>query len=136
MTESSLFDPEVKPRKSAGPVLAPVSHPPAPAVGQPRHGSKLRAIAVITGILLLAGFCAVPLSTREQAFFGLLLVMLVLWLRRADTKSQRITLTMVLLSIFTSSRYIVWRLMITARQPIPGHGWRHAVDLAFVTVLL
>jgi cellulose synthase (UDP-forming) len=136
MTESSLFDPEVKPRKSAGPVLAPVSHPPAPEVGQPRQGSKLRAIAVITGILLLAGFCAVPLSTTEQAFFGLLLVMLGLWLRRADTKSQRITLTMVLLSIFTSSRYIVWRLMITATHPIPGHGWRHAVDLAFVTVLL
>src|ERR1700723_2406504 len=88
--------------------------------------------------LILAGI--LDLTWPQQAVLGLLLVLLGIWIDRSST-SYMVTLTLMLLSCFSTFRYGFWRVSTVIKYfTDPGnqtatHHWT-ALDAFFVWLLL
>jgi cellulose synthase (UDP-forming) len=72
----------------------------------------LRLLGTLVALLLLAGFCILPLGWREQAIVGLLFLALALIMNRR-WRSHRVTLVLMSMSVFSSVRYIYYRIQQT-----------------------
>ncbi len=93
----------------------------------------LRFLLLAGGILFLALLSLLPLPWPQQFVFGGITVALVLWLDRSSG-SYLVTLTLLLLSTFSTLRYGYWRLHTTDRFLIGSKT--SLIDAAFILLLL
>jgi len=86
--------------------------------------------------MLFLGFSgAIPLSWEYQSVLAAFLLVAALWMHRA-TKSSLATLTLVLLSVYSTFRYAFWRVSTAAAFfRDPGTRWT-ALDAVFIALLL
>src|SRR5580698_6883709 len=95
----------------------------------------LRFIILICGIVLLGLTGILELTWPQQIVLGILTVALIIWLDRSSS-SYLVTLTLLLVSIFSTFRYGYWRYLTSARFfTAPGSVWS-MVDAFFVALLL
>ncbi|HEU5342389.1 UDP-forming cellulose synthase catalytic subunit [Edaphobacter sp.] len=95
----------------------------------------LRFLVCVSSIALLCFAATLPLTWPQQTVLGLLSVLFVIWLDRSSNSSL-ITLTLMLVSVFSTFRYGLWRLATTVgffRDP--GSNW-NGLDAFFVCLLL
>lgn len=99
-------------------------------------GFKVLRFFVIALCIVLLGFTAtLSLTWPQQVVLGLLCVLVAIWLDRG-TNSSAVTLTLMLVSLFSTARYGYWRLSTTAgffRDP--GSNW-NGLDAFFIGLLL
>jgi cellulose synthase (UDP-forming) len=97
---------------------------------------RLLRFALFVPILyLLVEFVSLDLSWPRQAIFGLLLVLLIIWMDRSSD-SYLITLTLMFVSIAATSRYAWWRFHTVFNFfADPTTPW-HSLDAFFILVLL
>ncbi|MHB1022880.1 MAG: UDP-forming cellulose synthase catalytic subunit [Acidobacteriaceae bacterium] len=95
----------------------------------------IRFVVITVGILTLIFTGILYLSWPEQAVLGLLMVLLAIWLDRSST-SYLVTLTLMLMSMFSTFRYGWWRISTVVKFFIdPGNKWG-ALDAFFIWVLV
>jgi cellulose synthase (UDP-forming) len=95
----------------------------------------LRFLLLVSGILLLCFTGILELTWPQQIVLGILTVALVLWLDRSSS-SYLVTLTLLLVSVFSTFRYGYWRYATTAKFFFtPGSVWS-ALDAFFIALLL
>lgn len=95
----------------------------------------LRAGILVSGIFLLAFTGILDLTWPQQTVLGLLTVLLTIWLDRSSS-SYLITLTLMLVSMFSTFRYGFWRLSTTFKFFLdPGSVWSF-LDAFFILLLL
>jgi cellulose synthase (UDP-forming) len=98
----------------------------------------LRAIRfgiLFFGLLFLAITGALELTWPQQAVLGLLTVLVAMWMDRSST-SYLITLTLMLVSMFSTFRYGWWRISTTFRFFLdPGTKWT-TLDAFFIWLLV
>ena len=93
----------------------------------------LRFLLLAGGILFLALLSLLPLPWPQQFVFGGITVALVLWLDRSSG-SYLVTLTLLLLSTFSTLRYGYWRIHTTERFLIGSKT--SLIDAVFILLLL
>ena len=102
------------------------------------HGllSKLaQAVLIVAGLCCLYVFAVLPLTWWEQAVVGVGMLALAFWLGRWS-RSQAVSLMLMVLSVFATVRYGWWRLTTVAdyfREPVAHRGW---ASTFFVVALL
>jgi cellulose synthase (UDP-forming) len=95
----------------------------------------LRIVVIAAGILTLLFAGILYLTWPEQAVLGLLMVLLAIWLDRSST-SYLVTLTLMLMSMFSTFRYGWWRISTVAQFFLdPGNKWG-ALDAFFIFILV
>jgi cellulose synthase (UDP-forming) len=95
----------------------------------------LRGFILISGILLLGFTGILELTWPQQTVLGIITVALIIWLDRSSS-SYLVTLTLLLVSIFSTFRYGYWRVSTTVKFFLdPGSAWS-ALDVFFVSLLL
>jgi cellulose synthase (UDP-forming) len=95
----------------------------------------LRFIILSCGIVLLSLTGILELTWPQQIVLGILTVALIIWLDRSSS-SYLVTLTLMLVSIFSTFRYGYWRIHTTARFLLdPGSVWS-VLDGFFIVLLL
>ena len=95
----------------------------------------LRFLILAGGTLLLCFAGILELTWPQQIVLGILTVALVIWLDRSSS-SYLITLTLLLVSVFSTFRYGYWRYATTGKFLFaPGSVWRKA-DIFFIALLL
>ncbi|HEX3967764.1 MAG TPA: UDP-forming cellulose synthase catalytic subunit [Edaphobacter sp.] len=95
----------------------------------------LRFLILAGGTLLLCFAGILDLAWPQQIVLGILTVALVIWLDRSSS-SYLITLTLLLVSVFSTFRYGYWRYATTGRFLFaPGSAWRK-LDVFFIALLL
>ena len=82
---------------------------------RPYRGNWLSRILVLMSVALLGLLVTVPFDWKDQALFGLLTVVLAIWLDRR-TGRYTVTLVLVFLSVFSTARYAYWRVFETYRH--------------------
>jgi cellulose synthase (UDP-forming) len=95
----------------------------------------LRYALFIPILFLLLQFITLDLSWPRQAIFGMLLVLLIIWLDRSSD-SYLITLTLMFVSMTATARYAYWRFHTVFNfftDPLIHKGW---LDGFFIVVLL
>jgi cellulose synthase (UDP-forming) len=101
-------------------------------------GILLRALrfSILAGGLLFLVFSGVlSLSWQHQVLMAALTLVAALWMNRAS-KSHLVTLTLVLLSVYSTFRYGFWRVStVIAFFRDPGTNWT-PLDAAFICLLL
>jgi cellulose synthase (UDP-forming) len=94
----------------------------------------LRFLILVSGVFLLCFTGVLELTWPQQIVLGILTVALVIWLDRSSS-SYLVTLTLLLVSMFSTLRYGYWRIATTSRLFLdPGSVW--SVLEAFFIVLL
>jgi len=94
-----------------------------------------RFIVVSIGVVLLGVTCVLELTWPQQIVLGILTVALIIWLDRSSS-SYLVTLTLMLVSIFSTFRYGYWRIHTTARFLLDlGSVWS-VLDGFFIILLL
>jgi len=95
----------------------------------------IRWIVIVGGVLFLVFTGILELTWPQQAVLGLLTVLLAMWMDRSSS-SYLITLTMMLMSMFSTFRYGFWRISTTIRFFLdPGTDW-HYLDAFFIWLLV
>ena len=94
----------------------------------------LRLLGTLAALVLLAGFCILPLGWREQAIAGLILLTIALILNRL-WRSHRVTLLLMILSAFSSLRYLYYRIQQTAGARNTSTDY-FSIEFVCVTLLL
>src|ERR1700730_7819457 len=95
----------------------------------------LRFLILLSGTLLLCFAGIVELTWPQQIVLGILTIALVIWLDRSSS-SYLVTLTVMLVSIFSTFRYGYWRFASTGRFFLdPGSVWS-LLDAFFIAILL
>jgi len=95
----------------------------------------LSRILVLMSVALLGLLVTVPFDWKDQALFGLLTVVLAIWLDRR-TGRYTVTLVLVFLSVFSTARYAYWRVFETYRH-LAANGFADLQwDVVFVLLLL
>jgi cellulose synthase (UDP-forming) len=95
----------------------------------------LRCVILLSGIFLLGFTGILELTWPQQAVLGLLTVLLTIWLDRSSS-SYLVTLTLMLVSMFSTFRYGYWRLSTTVRFFLdPGSVWSF-LDGFFILLLV
>ena len=95
----------------------------------------LRFVTLAGGILLLAFTGILDLTWPQQIVLGILTVALVVWLDRSSS-SYLVTLTLLLVSTFSTFRYGYWRIATTVKffhDPGSAVGF---LDAFFIILLL
>ena len=83
----------------------------------------LKFFLLLTGIVCLSFTGILELTWPQQIVLGILTIALVIWLDRSSS-SYLITLTLILVSMFSTFRYAYWRYATTARLFLdPGSVW-------------
>lgn len=97
--------------------------------------SVLRFCVLFVGLLFLALTGVLGLPWPQQALVALLTVVVAVWLDRSSS-SYLVTLTLMLLSVYSTFRYGFWRVATTVGSlRDPGSKWM-SVDVFFMTLLL
>ena len=95
----------------------------------------LRFAILAGGVLFLAFSGTLRVSWEQQFFLGLLLLIAAFWMDRAS-RSHLVTLTLVLLSVYSTFRYAFWRISTAiAFFRDPGSAWT-PLDALFIGLLL
>jgi cellulose synthase (UDP-forming) len=95
----------------------------------------LRFFVLFGGIIFLAFTGILDLTWPQQAVLGLLLVLLAFWMDRSSS-SYLVTLTLMLISIYSTFRYGYWRISYVIRFFLdPGTNWT-ALDAFFIWLLV
>src|ERR1700709_127668 len=95
----------------------------------------LRVVILLSGIFLLGFTGILELTWPQQAVLGLLTTLLVIWLDRISS-SYLVTLTLLLVSMFSTFRYGFWRLSTTVKFFLdPGSVWS-LLDGFFISLLV
>ncbi len=95
----------------------------------------LRWMIMGGGILLLLFTGALDLTWPQQALFGLLMVFLAIWMDRSSS-SYLVTLTLMLLSMYSTFRYGYWRISYVIKFFLdPGTSWTY-LDMFFILLLV
>jgi cellulose synthase (UDP-forming) len=95
----------------------------------------LRFIILVCAVSLLGLTAILELTWPQQVVLGFLTVALVIWLDRSSG-SYLVTLTLMLVSVFSTARYGFWRITTTLRYfNDPGAKWR-VLDGLFILLLL
>jgi cellulose synthase catalytic subunit (UDP-forming) len=95
----------------------------------------LRLLVLLTGTLLLGFTGILPLEWPQQLLIGALTVAIILWLDRSSG-SYFITLTILLVSIFSTFRYGYWRFHNAERYFFSPGSKATALDAFFVLLIL
>jgi len=97
---------------------------------------KFLLLVLLAGGVALLGLTGIlELTWPQQTVLGIVTVSFVLWMDRSSN-SHLITLTLMLLSVFTTFRYGFWRLSTTAKFFLdPGSTWSR-LDAFFVCLLI
>src|SRR5271169_5493662 len=83
----------------------------------------LRFLILVSGTFLLCFAGVLELTWPQQIVLGILTVALVLWLDRSSS-SYLVTLTLLLVSMFSTFRYGYWRIATTTRYFTgPASAW-------------
>src|ERR1700733_6747690 len=91
----------------------------------------LRCLILLSGIFLLGFTGILELTWPQQAVLGLLTVLLTIWMDRSSS-SYLVTLTLMLVSMFSTFRYGFWRLSYTMKFfHDPGNTWSY-LDAFFI----
>jgi cellulose synthase (UDP-forming) len=112
----------------------------SPVIQQLKSGDglffkALRFLVLVGGILLLCLTGILELTWPQQIVLGILTVALVVWLDRSSS-SYLVTLTLLLVSMFSTFRYGYWRVATTAKYFFtPGSAWNR-LDGFFIVLLL
>jgi cellulose synthase (UDP-forming) len=92
-------------------------------------------LIVAGGILFLCWTATLSLSWEQQVVLALLTLGVAMWINRSS-KSYLVTLTMVLLSVYSTLRYGLWRFSsVAAYFRDPGTNWT-GIDAFFIWILL
>ncbi|HSY69042.1 MAG TPA: glycosyltransferase, partial [Edaphobacter sp.] len=95
----------------------------------------LRFLILVSGVFLLCFTGVLELTWPQQIVLGILTVALVIWLDRSSS-SYLVTLTLLLVSMFSTLRYGYWRIATTSRLFLdPGSVWS-VLDAFFIVLLL
>jgi cellulose synthase (UDP-forming) len=95
----------------------------------------LRFLILLSGTLLLCFAGIVEFTWPQQIVLGILTIALVIWLDRSSS-SYLVTLTVMLVSIFSTFRYGYWRFASTGRFFLdPSSVWS-LLDAFFIALLL
>src|ERR1700735_1600488 len=95
----------------------------------------LRFLILLSGTSLLCFSGILELTWPQQIVLGILTVALIIWLDRSSS-SYLVTLTLMLVSIFSTFRYGYWRIHTTARFLLdPASVWS-VLDGFFIVLLL
>jgi cellulose synthase (UDP-forming) len=95
----------------------------------------LRFFVLAGGIFFLAFTGVLDLTWPQQAVLGLLTVLLAIWMDRSSS-SYLVTLTLMLLSMYSTFRYGFWRVSYVIRFFLdPGTVWT-ALDMFFIVLLV
>src|SRR5271156_990335 len=91
----------------------------SPVIQQLKSGDglffkALRFLVLVSGVLLLCFTGILELTWPQQIVLGILTIALVLWLDRSSS-SYLVTLTVMLVSMFSTFRYGYWRFASTGR---------------------
>src|SRR5271155_2720523 len=112
----------------------------SPVIQQLKSGDglffkALRFLVLVSGVLLLCFTGILELTWPQQIVLGILTVALVIWLDRSSS-SYLVTLTLLLVSMFSTFRYGYWRVATTAKYFFaPGSAWNR-LDGFFIVLLL
>jgi cellulose synthase (UDP-forming) len=103
--------------------------------GDTRPLRSLRFLILAGGVLFLCWTAALSLSWEEQLVLALLTVGAAIWIDRSS-KSDLVTLTLVLLSVYSTLRYGLWRFSsVVGYFREPGTSWT-GIDAFFIWMLL
>jgi cellulose synthase (UDP-forming) len=95
----------------------------------------IRFCILVGGVFFLLFTGILELTWPQQAVLGLLTVLVAMWMDRSST-SYLITLTLMLVSMYSTFRYGFWRISTTIRFFMdPGTNW-HALDAFFIWLLV
>ncbi len=95
----------------------------------------LRFLVLVGGIFLLGFTGILELTWPQQIVLGILTVALIVWLDRSSS-SYLVTLTLLLVSMFSTFRYGFWRVSTTIKFFFdPGSVWS-GLDSFFIGLLL
>jgi cellulose synthase (UDP-forming) len=95
----------------------------------------LRFLILFGGILFLCFTGILELTWPQQAVLGLLTILLAIWMDKSSS-SYLITLTLMLVSMFSTFRYGYWRIATTIKFFLdPGTNWT-ALDGFFIWLLI
>ena len=95
----------------------------------------LRFFILFGGVLFLAFTGVLDLTWPQQLIMGGLMVALAIWMDRSSS-SYLVTLTLMLLSIYSTFRYGFWRISYVIRFFLdPGTNWT-ALDAFFIWLLV
>jgi cellulose synthase (UDP-forming) len=95
----------------------------------------LRVFILIGGIFLLGFTGILELTWPQQIVLGIITMALVVWLDRSSS-SYLITLTLMLVSIFSTFRYGYWRISTTVRFFHDPGSVGSGLDAFFISLLL
>src|ERR1700728_218940 len=95
----------------------------------------LRFLILLSGTSLLCFTGILDLTWPQQILLGILTVALVIWLDRSSS-SYLITLTLLLVSIFSTFRYGYWRYATTIRFLFAPGSLSSKLDAFFIALLL
>ncbi len=97
---------------------------------------KLLRFVVIAGGIFFLGFSGIlELTWPQQIILGLLLVFVSIWMDRSSS-SYLVTLTLMLVSMFSTFRYGYWRIATTVKFFMdPGTQWGF-LDAFFISLLV
>src|SRR6266481_6857777 len=95
----------------------------------------IRFLILLSGTLLLCFTAILELTWPQQIVLGILTIALVIWLDRSSS-SYLVTLTLLLVSMFSTFRYGYWRFATTTKFFVePGSAWS-VLDGVFIVLLL
>jgi cellulose synthase (UDP-forming) len=97
----------------------------------------IRFVILFGGLIFMIFAGVLKLTWPQQAIMGLLLILIAIWMDRSST-SYLVTLTLMLLSCFSTFRYGVWRLSTVIdffADPGTRHTWT-ALDAFFIWLLV
>jgi cellulose synthase (UDP-forming) len=94
----------------------------------------VRTLVIISLVSILVFLAFVNLTWPQQSVCGLLMLLLALWLGRSSD-SYLITLTLMIMSMFATLRYGIWRLVTIIKLfQDPGNHWG-LLDAMFISIL-
>jgi cellulose synthase (UDP-forming) len=95
----------------------------------------IRLLILVGGLIFLAFAGILELTWPQQAVLGLLTVLIAIWMDKSSS-SYLVTLTLMLVSCFSTFRYGFWRIATTIKFFLdPGTNW-HALDMFFIIMLV
>ncbi len=98
-------------------------------------GKIVRSITVMGGVSFLFFTGIMELTWPQQIILDALIVPMAIWLDRSST-SYLVTLTMMMLSLFSTLRYGYWRLATTAHFFTDSRNAWTALDAFFISFLV
>src|SRR5260221_7232059 len=95
----------------------------------------LRFLVLGGGLFILAFTGILELTWPQQLVLGIMTVLLAIWMDRSSS-SYLVTLTLMLVSMYSTFRYGFWRISYTTKFFLdPGNAWSY-LDAFFIWILV